>query len=161
MTAEPASTRANRINSDSLDWSYIGISFAIGHSTSAWRARGRSTADPPSPTNRWPQMASATPARTRLSARPAPAPANQCTPGCSFSLSSRTLMAKTKWSSNVLFVALIFPLAKPTTRTRSPCDFVETRSLLAHDQQQNQACFDPLARRTLIVYKIDRLKTLC
>src|SRR5579859_1907707 len=26
MTAEPASTRANRINSDSLDWSYIAIS---------------------------------------------------------------------------------------------------------------------------------------
>ena len=24
MTAEPAKTRANRINSDSLDWSYIG-----------------------------------------------------------------------------------------------------------------------------------------
>src|SRR5580692_2523432 len=26
MTVEPASTRANRINSDSLDWSYIAIS---------------------------------------------------------------------------------------------------------------------------------------
>ena len=48
MTVEPASTRANRINSDSLDWSYIGISFTVGHSTSARRARGRSTADPPS-----------------------------------------------------------------------------------------------------------------
>src|SRR5450631_4351641 len=35
MTVEPASTRANRINSDSLDWSYIGISVAVGHSTSA------------------------------------------------------------------------------------------------------------------------------
>src|SRR5450759_5918020 len=34
MTVEPASTRANRINSDSLDWSYIGISFTVGHSTS-------------------------------------------------------------------------------------------------------------------------------
>ena len=33
----------------------------------------------------------------------------------------RTVMAKTQWSSNVLFVALIFPVAKPTTRTRSPC----------------------------------------
>src|ERR1700731_4076817 len=33
----------------------------------------------------------------------------------------RTLMAKTQLSSNVLFVALIFPVAKPTTRTRSPC----------------------------------------
>src|SRR5882762_1425638 len=33
MTVEPASTRANRINSDSLDWSYIGISFTVGHST--------------------------------------------------------------------------------------------------------------------------------
>src|ERR1700721_190315 len=30
MTVEPASTRANRINSDSLDWSYIGISFTVG-----------------------------------------------------------------------------------------------------------------------------------
>src|SRR5580765_4696249 len=40
MTVEPASTRANRINSDSLDWSYIGISFTVGHSTSARRARG-------------------------------------------------------------------------------------------------------------------------
>jgi hypothetical protein len=29
MTVEPASTRANRINSDSLDWSYIGISFTV------------------------------------------------------------------------------------------------------------------------------------
>src|SRR5579862_5294853 len=35
MTVEPGSTRANRINSDSLDWSYIGISFRVGHSTSA------------------------------------------------------------------------------------------------------------------------------
>src|SRR5258708_3047920 len=43
MMMEPASTRANRINSDSLDWSYIGISFTVGHSTSARRARG----DPP------------------------------------------------------------------------------------------------------------------
>src|ERR1700693_3241123 len=58
MTVEPASTRANRINSDSLDWSYIGISFRVGHSTSARRARGRSTADPPSTLTRWPQMAS-------------------------------------------------------------------------------------------------------
>src|SRR5476651_1189398 len=40
MTVEPASTRANRINSDSLDWLYIGISVTVGHSTSARRARG-------------------------------------------------------------------------------------------------------------------------
>src|SRR5450755_3675673 len=40
MTVEPASTRANRISSDSLDWSYIGISSIVGHSTSARRARG-------------------------------------------------------------------------------------------------------------------------
>ena len=32
----------------------------------------------------------------------------------------RTVMAKTQWSSNILFVALIFP-DEPTTRTRSPC----------------------------------------
>src|ERR1019366_5430875 len=37
------------------------------------------------------------------------------------SLPFRTVMAKTQWSSNVLFVALILPVAKPTTRTRSPC----------------------------------------
>src|SRR3954454_24516216 len=37
------------------------------------------------------------------------------------SLPFRTVMAKIQSSSNVLFVALIFPLAKPTTRTRSPC----------------------------------------
>ena len=38
------------------------------------------------------------------------------------SLPFRTAIAKTKWSSNVLFVALTFPLAKPTTRTRlCPC----------------------------------------
>src|SRR3954453_18587323 len=33
----------------------------------------------------------------------------------------RTAMSKTQLSSNVLLVALIFPVAKPTTRTRSPC----------------------------------------
>src|ERR1700680_3540562 len=33
----------------------------------------------------------------------------------------RTVMAKTQSSSNVLFVNLTLPLAKPTTRTRSPC----------------------------------------
>jgi hypothetical protein len=33
----------------------------------------------------------------------------------------RMVRAKTQWSSNVLFVALILPLAKPMTRTRSPC----------------------------------------
>src|SRR5882724_8133779 len=37
------------------------------------------------------------------------------------SLPFRTVMAKTQSSSNVLFVALILPLAEPTTRTRSPC----------------------------------------
>src|ERR1700722_18790140 len=47
MTVEPASTRANRINSDSLDWSYIANSLMI-NSTSVWRARGGSTADTPS-----------------------------------------------------------------------------------------------------------------
>src|ERR1700734_419104 len=39
MTVAPASTRANRINSDSLDWSYIGISVTVWHSTSARPAR--------------------------------------------------------------------------------------------------------------------------
>lgn len=36
-------------------------------------------------------------------------------------LPSRTVMAKIQSSSNGLFVALTFPLAKPTTRTLSPC----------------------------------------
>src|SRR4051812_4750336 len=40
MTVEPALTRANRINSDSLDWSYIGISLTVGQTTSWRRARG-------------------------------------------------------------------------------------------------------------------------
>src|SRR5476649_2637434 len=60
MTMEPASTRANRINSDSLDWSYIGISFTVGHSTSA---RGLRAGDPrlihrlPNPMGRrWPAL---------------------------------------------------------------------------------------------------------
>src|SRR4249920_381912 len=44
MTMEPASTRANRINSDSMDWSYIGISLTVGHPTSVRRARRRPTA---------------------------------------------------------------------------------------------------------------------
>src|ERR1700733_11852884 len=44
MTVVPASTRANRINSDSLDWSYIGISITVWHSTNARPARRRSTA---------------------------------------------------------------------------------------------------------------------
>src|SRR3984885_11973898 len=52
MTVEPASTRANRIISDSLDWSYIGTSFIVvwglvGHSPSARRAR--LTRRPPRP----------------------------------------------------------------------------------------------------------------
>src|SRR5258708_11166115 len=33
----------------------------------------------------------------------------------------RTVMAKTQSSLNGLFVALIFPVATPTTSTRSPC----------------------------------------
>src|ERR1700689_2128087 len=37
------------------------------------------------------------------------------------SLPFRTVMAKTQSSLKVLFVALIFPVATPTTRTRSPC----------------------------------------
>src|SRR5450631_4780674 len=56
MTVEPASTRANRINSDSLDWSYIGISFTVGHSTSVRRARGRSSVYPRPNGRRWPAL---------------------------------------------------------------------------------------------------------
>src|SRR5579871_2594133 len=36
-------------------------------------------------------------------------------------LPSRMVMSKTQSSLNGLFVALIFPVATPTTRTRSPC----------------------------------------
>src|SRR5882672_1813267 len=56
MTVEPAFTRANRINSDSLDWSYIGISVTVGYERAA--ASRRSTAHSPSTPNRWPQTAS-------------------------------------------------------------------------------------------------------
>src|ERR1700740_1400472 len=59
MTVEPASTRVNRINSDSLDWSYIGISVTVEHFEERAACGGRSTADPPSIPNRWPQMARA------------------------------------------------------------------------------------------------------
>src|SRR5476649_1987220 len=44
MTVEPTSTRANRINSDCLDWSYIGISFTVEQSAGARRAGPASTA---------------------------------------------------------------------------------------------------------------------
>src|SRR6185369_1626829 len=54
MTVEPAFTRANRINSDSLDWSYIEISVTVGYSTSARPASRRFTAHSPSTPNRWP-----------------------------------------------------------------------------------------------------------
>src|ERR1700693_3079636 len=59
MTAEPASIRANRINSDSFDWAYIGISFTVGHSTSGRRARGgaRPISRLPRPDGRrWPAL---------------------------------------------------------------------------------------------------------
>src|ERR1700676_4520272 len=59
MTVEPASTRANRINSDSLDCSYIGISLQLG----IRRARGLRGGDPrlihrlPRPDGRrWPAL---------------------------------------------------------------------------------------------------------
>src|SRR5580693_6371201 len=86
MTVDPASTRANRINSDSLDWSYIGI--LLYGWASICEARASACV------SRYSRML--------------------------VSLPSRTVMAKTQSSSHVLFVALIFPLAKPTTRTRSP-----------------------------------------
>ena len=95
---------------------------------SARLARRRSTADPPSTPNRWPQMASATPAWTRPSARPAPAPACRYTPGF-VTLPFRTVMSKTQSSLNGLFVALNFPVATPTTRTRSPCATNSGRSV--------------------------------
>src|ERR1039458_3145859 len=60
----------------------------------------------------------------------------------------RTVMAKTQWSSNVLFVALILHVAKPTTRTRSPCAMnsggsgyeVSTVSLAFWSKFSNPAC---------------------
>src|SRR5271169_5106542 len=56
MTVEPASTRANRINSDSLDWSYIGISVTVGHSMSARRARGVIHRLPRPDGRKWPAL---------------------------------------------------------------------------------------------------------
>src|SRR5579872_878176 len=64
------------------------------------------------------------------------------------SLPFRTVMAKTQWSSNVLFVALILPVAKPTTTTRSPCAMnsggsgyeVSTVSLAFRSKFSNPAC---------------------
>src|SRR6202171_3915998 len=64
------------------------------------------------------------------------------------SLPLRTVMAKTQWASNVLFVALILPVAKPTTTTRSPCAMnsggsgyeVSTVSLAFCSTSANPAC---------------------
>src|SRR3546814_11373272 len=42
MTVEPASTRANRINPDCLDWLYIGTSVAVGNHACGWPAPRRS-----------------------------------------------------------------------------------------------------------------------
>src|SRR5450830_115618 len=56
MTVEPVSTLANRINSAILDWSYIGISFTVGHSTSrrgVWETDGSSTVAPRNDSHRW------------------------------------------------------------------------------------------------------------
>ena len=120
MTVEPASTRANRINSDSLDWSYIGISVTVGHSMSARRARGRSTV-----IHRLPDPMAADGQRyASPDASICEARARACVSIYSrifVTLRSRTVMSKTQSSLNDLFVALIFPVATPTTRTRSPC----------------------------------------
>src|SRR6202023_3810305 len=121
MTVEPASTRANRINSDSLDWSYIGISFTVGHSTNTRRAGGRihgSSTVHPEPIAADGQRY-ASPDASICEAR-----ARACVSIYSrifVTLPSRTVMSKTQLSLNGLFVALIFPVATPTTRTRSPC----------------------------------------
>src|SRR5580692_7360065 len=121
MTVEPASTRANRINSDSLDWSYIGISFTLEHSASARCAgpaiHGSFTFD----TER---MAAVGQLYAGPDASICEARASACVSMYSrmlVSLPSRTVMAKIQSSSNGLFVALTFPVAKPTTSTRSPC----------------------------------------
>src|SRR6202453_1775542 len=119
MTAEPAPTRVNRINSDSLDWSYIGISVTVGHSLSARRARGRSAGDPPSDPMAADGQRYANPDASICEAR-----ARACVSIYSrifVTLRSRMVMSKTQSSLNDLFVALIFPVATPTTRTRSPC----------------------------------------
>ena len=112
MTVEPASTRANRINSDSLDWSYIGISVTVGHSTSARRAEaaihGSFTVDPE-------PMAADGQRYAGPDASICEARASACVSTYSrmlVSLPSRTVMAKIQSSSNVLFVALIFPLGE-------------------------------------------------
>ncbi len=113
---EPTSTRANRINSDSLDWSYIGISFTVEHSASARRAgpaiHGSFTFD----TER---MAAVCQRYAGPDASICEARASACVSTYSrmlVSLPSRTVMAKIQSSSNVLFVALIVPRAKPATK---------------------------------------------
>src|ERR1700722_12235832 len=120
MTVEPASTRANRINSDSLDWSYIAISLMVGHSTGVWRARGD-----PRLIHRLPRPMAADGQRyASPDASLCEARARACVSTYSrifVTLPSRTVMSKTQSSLNGLFVALIFPVATPTTTTRSPC----------------------------------------
>src|SRR3984957_8006585 len=64
------------------------------------------------------------------------------------SLPFRTVMAKAQWSSNVLFVALILPVAYPEATTRSPCAMnsggsgyeVSTVSLAFCSTSANPAC---------------------
>src|ERR1700728_5090116 len=120
MTVEPASTRANWINSNSLDWSYIAISLMVGHSTSVWRARGD-----PRLIHRLPDpMATDGQRYARPDASLCEARARACVSTYSrifVSLPFRTVMSKTQSSLNGLFVALIFPVATPMTRTRSLC----------------------------------------
>jgi len=61
------------------------------------------------------------PASTRPSARPKCMACVSMYPRIVASLPSRIVMSKTQWSSHGLFLALIFPVATPTTRTRSSC----------------------------------------
>src|SRR5580693_1274285 len=121
MTVEPASTRANRINSDSLDWSYIAISlngWAFDEGLAWEGAIHRCSTVRPAP------MAADGQRYASPDASLCEAGARACVSIYSrifVSLPFRTVISKTQSSLNGLFVALIFPVATPTTRTRSPC----------------------------------------
>src|ERR1700730_5857842 len=125
MTVEPASTRANRINSDCLALSYVGVGLRLG----IRRARGVRDGAPrlvqrirkpyealcAAPESMGEGVGSVSTSEARAKAWVS------TYSRMLVSLPPRTVMAKIQSSTNVLFVALIFPFAKPTTRTRSPC----------------------------------------
>src|SRR5579871_2421182 len=122
MTVEPTSTRANRTNSDRLDWSYTGFSvlwWGIRRALSIFVGVTRRSA-PEAYEKQWhiPPRREHSGLESFSEAR-----AMACV-----SIYSRifatlpfcTVIAKTQLSLNGLFAALTFPVAEPMTMTRSP-----------------------------------------